>query len=155
MDGSSENPPIPARRRTDASDGRQLPLFVYGTLLPGSGIDLAERLEPIEPARVRGRLYDLGRYPALVLAGQEEAADTCGWVHGLLCAVPDEADLWARLDRYEGYDPADPDGSEYVRRRARAWSESDEWRACWVYDFSQPIDTARLLPDGRWAGRSG
>lgn len=58
-------------------------LFVYGTLRIGGSNDIrrfgaCSRL--LGPARVRGRLYDLGDYPGLVLGGS-------GWVSGELHAI--------------------------------------------------------------------
>jgi gamma-glutamylcyclotransferase (GGCT)/AIG2-like uncharacterized protein YtfP len=60
-------------------------LFVYGTLLPGVGPirlrELTRRLRPVGLATVRGRLYDLGAYPGVVVdaVGDEVA----GYVYEL------------------------------------------------------------------------
>jgi gamma-glutamylcyclotransferase (GGCT)/AIG2-like uncharacterized protein YtfP len=69
-------------------------LFVYGTLRRG-GSNHA-RLEGCRfrrPATVRGSLYDLGAYPALVLG-------TAGEVQGEIWCCPPETLL--ALDAYEG-----------------------------------------------------
>jgi gamma-glutamylcyclotransferase (GGCT)/AIG2-like uncharacterized protein YtfP len=61
-------------------------LFVYGTLRMGGSNDI-RRFGPysrlLGPARVRGRLYDLGDYPGLVLGGLD-------WVSGELHAIAPE-----------------------------------------------------------------
>ena len=61
-------------------------LFVYGTLRMGGSNDI-RRFGPysrlLGPARVRGRLHDLGDYPGLVLGGLD-------WVSGELHAIAPE-----------------------------------------------------------------
>src|SRR4051794_6778720 len=53
------------------STGMTSLLFVYGTLLPGQAPpamrDLIARMSDLGPATVRGRLYDLGAYPGIIL----------------------------------------------------------------------------------------
>jgi gamma-glutamylcyclotransferase (GGCT)/AIG2-like uncharacterized protein YtfP len=77
------------------SDPRSERIFLYGTLRRGGGADhLLRGCTPLGPATVRGRLYDLGTYPALVL-------DPAGHpVHGEVWECP--AQLVGELDRYEG-----------------------------------------------------
>jgi len=91
--------------------------FFYGTL--SAGMDnpviaaVRPKLGPGRPARVAGRLHAIperdGWYPALV------AGD--GLVEGQVYAVGPgfTADDLALLDRYEAFDPDDPEGSEYIR----------------------------------------
>jgi gamma-glutamylcyclotransferase (GGCT)/AIG2-like uncharacterized protein YtfP len=71
-------------------------LFVYGTLRRGCWNDIA-RIAPTASyagkAQLRGRLFDLGTYPALLLDGQADLAD------GELYRVP--ADAWGPLDDLE------------------------------------------------------
>lgn len=71
-------------------------LFVYGTLRRGCWNDIA-RIAPAAAyagtARLRGRLFDLGTYPALLLDAQ------AGWADGELYRVPREA--WGPLDDLE------------------------------------------------------
>src|SRR5262245_47151783 len=70
-------------------------LFAYGTLAP-DGPEAAAR-GGWAPDMVRGRLYDLGPYPALVDCGRPGA----GWVAGYVREV-DEDLLAVRWDEYEG-----------------------------------------------------
>jgi gamma-glutamylcyclotransferase (GGCT)/AIG2-like uncharacterized protein YtfP len=96
------------------------PFFVYGTLLPDQpnfcvwGEDIAH----MEPATFYGgRLYDMGFYPMLIAA----EADTA--VHGQLI-TPHPAQYEAvcqRLDELEGYDPDQPESSDYQRSRLKWW----------------------------------
>jgi gamma-glutamylcyclotransferase (GGCT)/AIG2-like uncharacterized protein YtfP len=61
-------------------------LFVYGTLRPGLApaaiAAVVRTLRPLGPARVRGRLYDLDRFPAAVA---DPGADE--WIQGELVAL--------------------------------------------------------------------
>src|SRR5262245_959427 len=70
-------------------------LFAYGTLGP---VDRsAASRGGWEPDAVRGRLYDLGPYPALIDPDHAEA----GWVEGHVRAL-ETSELETRLDPYEG-----------------------------------------------------
>ena len=85
-------------------------LFVYGTLRRGGSNDIA-RVVPaarfVAGARLRGRLFDLGAYPTLVVDADAD------WVSGEIYRVP--ARGWAALDALEHVvTHARPDG-EYFR----------------------------------------
>ena len=69
-------------------------LFAYGTLMPADR-EAAER-EGWRPDAVRGRLFDLGPYPALVDLDDPAA----GWVEGFVRPV-DLEELATRLDPWE------------------------------------------------------
>ncbi len=74
--------------------------FVYGTLMRGQCRQSLWPRPPrsVTPALVRGQLYDLGEYPALRIA-----ADDNDWVEGELwkIAAADVAVTLARLDEIE------------------------------------------------------
>ncbi|HID22528.1 MAG TPA: gamma-glutamylcyclotransferase, partial [Planctomycetaceae bacterium] len=108
-------------------------LFVYGTLMRGGS---RQRLWPrrpqrIERAQVRGVLYDLGPYPAMV--------EGDGQVGGELWefAAADMAATLDRLDHIEGYVPGDPD-SLYARRIIRCQTESRAAALAFCYFFAKP-----------------
>lgn len=85
-----------------------------------------------------GRLYDLGRFPGL-LPGE-------GQVQGELFAICDERVLRV-LDRFEAFDPNDPEGSLFVRKRAKlVQPEADAW----IYYYNREPRTASLLTSGDW-----
>src|SRR3982751_6575994 len=70
-------------------------LFAYGTLAPDGPRRAA--LGGWVADAVRGRLFDLGPYPALI----DPDAPGAGWIEGFVRPVdPDE--LSGRLDPYEG-----------------------------------------------------
>ena len=106
-------------------------LFTYGTLkddLPG----ILEGCERVDTGVVRGTLYDLGDYPALLLSGEDP-------VPGVVWRCP--AHRLPALDRYEAVD----DG--LFRRAAVQVGEY----ACWVY-VAGPKLGPRLLPEARVSG---
>lgn len=133
-------------------------LVVYGTLLSGLGhqerLGVVHGLELVGPCRVRGALFALGWYPGLVVDGDaaEGAAATppvaapAGLVTGELFRVLDPA-VVAVLDRFEGFDPASPDTSEYLRVRVRV-VEPD--LAAWVYAYVGPRHPGDHLTHGDW-----
>ena len=103
-------------------------LFVYGTLRRGGSNDIA-RLVPeatfIVEASMRGRLYDLGEYPALV------ADENAGWVAGEIYAVPDSG--WPALDALEEIVTPERPAGYYFRivAKVRIGEASDS--SCEVY----------------------
>ena len=109
-------------------------LFIYGTLHPDRApaeiADVARRLKPIGPATIRGRLYDLGAYPGVVLG--ESAAET---VAGELFAVP-EAETLSYLDAYEDFRPGDPANSLFLRVQTTATLSDSSQQSCWVYVYN-------------------
>jgi gamma-glutamylcyclotransferase (GGCT)/AIG2-like uncharacterized protein YtfP len=74
-------------------------LFVYGTLRPFVDIPMARWLfaeaRYVGPAKTRGRLYDLGRYPGLLRARAQRE-----WVCGDVYRITSPRVLRV-LDRYE------------------------------------------------------
>src|SRR4051794_285344 len=118
-------------------------LFAYGTLLPGLAPtamrDVVERMRPIGAATVAGRLYDLGPYPGLVIGSDRE-----GRVLGQLLDVPDDPELWLRMDAYEGFVPEDPPRSLFRRGRCRAQLAGNTGAGdCWVYGYNGDLTGAR------------
>ena len=87
----------------------------------------------VGPCRLAGWLYEVGDgdYPGLVLdASGADGGDGGRIVHGELHEVLDDAVL-ALLDAWEGFDPAHPETSEYVRRAVRLVDPPID---AWVYE---------------------
>jgi gamma-glutamylcyclotransferase (GGCT)/AIG2-like uncharacterized protein YtfP len=101
-------------------------LFFYGVLMPGlvSGrmAELVALLGPPRPATVSGRLFAVpdprGHYPVMVAtAGAERVSGA------MLAPGPSFGAVeLAELDAFEGFDPADPSGSDYIRAGLHAGS---------------------------------
>lgn len=119
------------------------PLFVYGLLRPGfagfAELNLSAAVHVLGSDSVAGSLYDLGDYPGMTLDGR-------GVVHGELIAPYDDTVL-ERLDAYEGYYPADPDCSEYIRVTTTTLQRK---LAVDVYIYNRPLTHARRLAHGMW-----
>src|SRR5438034_9288703 len=117
-----------------------LPLFGYGTLSP----DLAppalqpfvRQLKDVAQASIAGTLYDLGEYPGAVAhTGLESIGVKSGTIHGKLYELHDP-ELLLRFDQYEGFEPARPENSLFVRRQVFAWLASGEQLDCWAYFYN-------------------
>jgi gamma-glutamylcyclotransferase (GGCT)/AIG2-like uncharacterized protein YtfP len=106
-------------------------LFTYGTLRPPGQTagKLLAGCERIGTGRVRGVLYDLGEYPALLLNGPD-AIDGDVW----RCPV----ERLRGLDAYEGV-------ADGLFRRVGV--RVGEW-PCWIY-VAGPKLGPRLVPEAR------
>ena len=113
-------------------------VFVYGSLRRGGCNDIT-RLQPSPQwgggARVRGTLYHLGRYPGLLLRGQDTVV---GEVYAIAAA------LEARLDAIEGIRPGPED--EYRKREVDV-----ELRGCTLRCLIYEINPAYIGPASRIA----
>jgi gamma-glutamylcyclotransferase (GGCT)/AIG2-like uncharacterized protein YtfP len=130
----------------------RLPLFVYGTLRPGTP-GFATYLEgatlSVRPATVRGRLWlHAGEEYPFLTAGEEE-------IHGELIEVEDAAweRIMAALDKYEEYAPEDEAGSCYLRRRIAASPDDGTTVTAWTYLWNRPPAAGIPIPGGDWQRR--
>ena len=129
-------------------------VFVYGTLQRG---EVRVRCWPrppisVEAATVRGTLYDLGPYPALV-AGDDTVAGELWHI-----ARSDMAATLAALDRVEGF--AGSSDNLYRRVIVTCRSAAGSTQA-WSYYLARAAmlrSAKRILPDDRglcfWPGHS-
>ncbi len=116
-------------------------LFVYGTLHPDrapSEIAMdVRRFIPVGRGTIRGELEQLRDYPAVRVAATERTR-----VEGTVFELPDDPGLLARLDNYEEFDPADPVGSLFVRRKIHVTLADGKRRTCWAYIYNRAQDAA-------------
>jgi len=125
-------------------------VFVYGTLRRGE--PNRPLIEPLVasslPARVRGDMYTLGEYPAVIPGG--------GRVRGELLGFTDLAEALRRMDELESYHgPGDP-RNEYERAVVRAELEDGRTEDCYCYLYAKPYFLqrfARPVPGGDWLAR--
>nr|WP_276510222.1 gamma-glutamylcyclotransferase family protein [Longimicrobium terrae] len=126
-------------------------MFVYGTLRPDADGPmhrlLAYAARRVGPATAAGALYDVGPYPAAV-------PSAAGRIRGELLALnPPAAPLLAALDAYEGFSPADPAASLYVRSTVTVRLDDGGDAASWVYWYARPVDGLKLIASGDWMRR--
>ena len=92
---------------------------------------LASMAQPMGLARARGRLYDLGSYPGLVLSN-----DSRDWVIGEVYKLNNPQHALEHLDGYEG--------DEYERVQVEAYMHNGAPITCWAYRYKGSPD-----PDSR------
>lgn len=114
-------------------------LFVYGTLMRGHSAHrlMTPGLRFLGPARAAGTLHDLGPWPGF-RPGR-------GFVEGELYAIVDPRAL-ARLDHWEGIDPAVPESADYCRLVLEL---AEPALRAWVYVYRGPLAGAPQVA-GRW-----
>lgn len=118
-------------------------LATYGTLMRAFGgpgrLGVDARVSFVAPCRFAGVLYDLGQFPGAVPGD--------GTVHGELFRLHDPQ-VWAVLDRYEGYDTEREEDALFVRRRVSLQGPPD--RTAWVYWFNGDPGGRPQVASGRW-----
>jgi gamma-glutamylcyclotransferase (GGCT)/AIG2-like uncharacterized protein YtfP len=124
--------------------GRDSLLFVYGTLRPFVAIPMARWLAAaahyVGPARARGRLYDLGPYPAM-----HSARGRRQWVVGDVYRVASPRVLRV-LDLYEaGASAVRP---RFVRVRCTVTLARGGRRSAWVYLYRPRVRRAPRIVGG-------
>ena len=124
--------------------------FVYGTLKRGQANYplIAPYLRAVEPATVRGLLFDHGPFPALV-EGE-------GRVRGELVTL-DPAGLEATLpiiDRLEDFRPDDLAGSMYLRRVVEVEMAGGGRVPAYAYFYNRDPRDLRPVASGEWTGPS-
>ena len=125
-------------------------IFFYGTLMQGFGLRERAGIEPwirfVGYGAVRGALFDLGAYPALV-AGS-------GTVRGEVYACLDPQRLLPRADALEHFDPDRPRAGEYRRETLPARLDDGRTLAVWAYVYNRPLGAAARLPEGDYRRRA-
>ncbi len=121
-------------------------LFVYGTLKRRSRHPMAQYLAEHAAyrgeAKLRARLYNLGRYPGIV-----PAADA--WTFGDLYDLGSDPEVLARLDEYEGVES--PSREEFFDRRlAEVMGPDDRPITAWVYWFTGAVRAENWIASGRY-----
>ena len=120
------------------SDPRHI--FVYGTLRAESDHPMARRLSArarhVGKGSVRGRLYDLGWYPAAMFDESEKRH-----ILGDVFALKPGGKLLAELDAYEAGDP------NYERVPLQVTLLDGGTVTAWAYGVTE-APNARIIPSG-------
>lgn len=129
-------------------------LFVYGTLMTSAagaklGKPQRDRLQreaaSLGAASIKGRLHDLGRYPALVASPGDTA-------HGEVFELADPASSFGWLDAYENVVPG-RETNAYERVVQSVWLATGEEITAWVYRYTADLPLTSRVADGRWRPR--
>ncbi|SEG24268.1 Uncharacterized conserved protein YtfP, gamma-glutamylcyclotransferase (GGCT)/AIG2-like family [Bryocella elongata] len=108
-------------------------IFVYGTLHPDRSpaeiVQVTRRFELVGEGTIEARKYQFQHYPAIVLGD-------LGLVAGHVFRVPDP-EMWAAIDRYEGYYPTRHDTSLFVRTRTLVTMNDGSKLEAWVYEYGR------------------
>ena len=128
-------------------------LFSYGTLLPEHApAEIAAgvaKLRPHGKGSVSGVLFDFGDYPGALLDDLSNKR-----IFGTVFRLPKDPTLLDELDRYEGFDPASPGASLFVRKRCRATLSNGRIVDCWIYEYNgKPGTTQQVVASGRYRKR--
>ena len=130
---------------------KQLPFFVYGTLLPEQpNFSLwGTAIKEMEPATFYGgQLYNMGYYPMMITAVLSEL------VQGMCITVKASQYevITQRLDELEGYDPANPGDSDYHRQQVDVVLADGRTQPSWVYIGQAKYVVGKLaISNGNWA----
>jgi gamma-glutamylcyclotransferase (GGCT)/AIG2-like uncharacterized protein YtfP len=119
-------------------------VFVYGLLKRGCELHhYCAQGTYVGHATVRGALYSLGEYPAMV--------DGDASVHGELYRFPDIAVALEVLDEIEEYDPQNPENSLYVRVVKQAVLDKEATTMpAWVYLYNRDVKGLPRIKSDNW-----
>jgi gamma-glutamylcyclotransferase (GGCT)/AIG2-like uncharacterized protein YtfP len=125
-------------------------LFSYGTLLPQHAPDevksFVSKLTPYAEGSIPGILFDLGEYPGAVFD-----QSSSNKVFGTVFTLPREESILDEIDRYEGFDPASPSTSLFVRKLHAVALTTGGNIECWVYEYNGTPAPERILVEGRYS----
>ena len=123
-------------------------LFVYGSLRSGFKSPAYEYISRffslLGEARVRGKLYDMGSYPAGIPTAENQ------FIHGELYRIKEENEFsWAigQLDDYEGV-TVEPDEVQLYRREITDVFINGQVTQAWIYWFNGDIKERTLIASG-------
>lgn len=116
-----------------------LPIFVYGTLMPGFSnyrVYLEGKTEKELSATTKGKMYDVGAFPAVV-----EGEST---IKGSLIYIKDSyKKVLDALDELEG--------CLYTRIITEVFLDEDKPIFAWIYRWVLSTDNLVEIPSGDWA----
>ena len=123
-------------------------LFVYGSLRSGFRSPAYEYIsryfELVGHAKVKGKLYDLGEYPAAKPTNEEK------FIIGELYSIRNEKEFsWAigQLDDYEGVNGAFDEIPLYRRDIAEVYIDNKTTNA-WIYWYHGDVENKPVIESG-------
>jgi gamma-glutamylcyclotransferase (GGCT)/AIG2-like uncharacterized protein YtfP len=125
-------------------------LFVYGTLLQSDN-EFAKYLRQhsrfYSAGKIRGFLYDVGEYPALV------ADNKAGYVFGSLYSI-ENLEVLFQIDAYEGVGPDEEQPNLYTRMYIPVETEIGPVDA-WAYVYNLPVFGLSKIESGDYLKHLG
>jgi gamma-glutamylcyclotransferase (GGCT)/AIG2-like uncharacterized protein YtfP len=124
-------------------------IFVYGSLRSGFQNPAYEYISKyfnlVGEAKVKGRMYDLGSFPAAIPANDDSYIIGELYQHNNNCEFS-----WAieQLDAYEGLSPEEGDVELYRRERVTAYYGANETTEAWIYWFNGSVDGHPIIASG-------
>jgi gamma-glutamylcyclotransferase (GGCT)/AIG2-like uncharacterized protein YtfP len=123
-------------------------LFVYGSLRSGFNHPayayISNHFSLVGSAKVKGKLYDLGSYPAAL-----PTKDEC-YILGELYRLKEEQEFsWAiaQIDDYEGVNPEPGETALYIREIATVYI-NDQATSAWIYWYNNDVSGKPLIASG-------
>lgn len=123
-------------------------LFVYGSLRSGFNHPaysyISNNFELVGSAKVKGKLYDLGEYPAAVPANDES------YIIGELYRLKEEQEFsWviAQVDDYEGVN-TEPGETALYRRDITTVFVDNRAVDAWIYWYNRDVSGNPLIISG-------
>lgn len=123
-------------------------LFVYGSLRSGFRSPVYEYISRffkfIGEAKVKGKLYDMGSYPAGIATTEDS------FIIGELYQAKNEHEFsWAigQLDDYEGV-AVEADEVQLYRREVTEVRLNDEITKAWIYWYNGDVGTRPVIASG-------
>lgn len=123
-------------------------LYVYGSLrsgFPGPAFQyIAPYFTKVADGKVKGKLYDLGEYPAAL-----PTTDEAFIIGELYQANSAEEFSWAiaQLDDYEGVHPEEGEEQLYERAATTIYTEKGEYTA-WIYWYKCDVTDKPVIESG-------
>ncbi len=125
-------------------------IFVYGTLRANTAClgSLSKHFDrfrtAVTPATVKGVIYDLGYFPALILGGP-------GLVYGELHKYSNFTEVIEKMDKIEGYFGFSDPNNLYRRIKAQvAMVNPGIFSIATVYEFAHSVDSYPKVHSGTW-----
>ncbi len=123
-------------------------LFVYGSLRSGFNHPAYAYISPyfvlVGSAKVKGKLYDLGAYPAAIPTDEES------YILGELYQLKEQEDFsWAiaQVDDYEGVNPEPGETAMYKREMTSVYMQ-DKIISAWIYWYNLDVSGKPLINSG-------
>lgn len=123
-------------------------LFVYGSLRSGfhnPAYDyISKYFTLISEAKVKGKLHDMGSYPAAVNTAEDS------FIVGELYDLKEAQDFsWAieQLDEYEGVNPEEGETALYKRELADVHYNNESTEA-WIYWYTGNVEGQPIISSG-------